>query len=126
MLLFCISVKFLSRNPSYALQFWKELWFQALPSGSVLVVESANVKAEKPRRRNYEKLMKEANTKNQRYLLAYEKHILKNGTPQEMEELKKLKKEKKRKYAPRKLTQEQRDGLVTDAILSIILQSILY
>ena len=53
--------------------------------------------------------MKEANTKNQRYLLAYEKHILKNGTPQEMEELKKLKKEKKRKYAPRKLTQEQRD-----------------
>ena len=65
--------------------------------------------------------MKEANTKNQRYLLAYEKHILKNGTPQEMEELKKLKKEKKRKYAPRKLTQEQRDGLVTDAILSVII-----
>ena len=82
----------------------------------MLVVESAGVKAEKPRRRNYDKLLKEANTKNQRYLLAYEKHILKNGTPQEMEELKKLKKEKKRKYAPRKLTQEQRDGLVTDAI----------
>ena len=111
---------------SHALQFWKELWFQALPSGSVLVVESANVKAEKPRRRNYEKLMKEANTKNQRYLLAYEKHILKNGTPQEMEELKKLKKEKKRKYAPRKLTQEQRDGLVTDSILSVNLPSISY
>ena len=70
--------------------------------------------------------MKEANTKNQRYLLAYEKHILKNGTPQEMEELKKLKKEKKRKYAPRKLTQEQRDGLVTDSILSVNLQSIMY
>ena len=68
--------------------------------------------------------MKEANTKNQRYLLAYEKHILKNGTPQEMEELKKLKKEKKRKYAPRKLTQEQRDGLITDAILSDIIDFI--
>ena len=87
-------------------------------------MESANVKGEKPRRRNYEKLMKEANTKNQRYLLAYEKHILKNGTPQEMEELKKLKKEKKRKYAPRKLTQEQRDGLITGAILSVIIDFI--